>query len=122
MEDFVDARRRSSTRGREAKAAEGIEAGILNRLHLHKMPTDEQIGLSTVFHLADDIASGETFHPSGGLKFDRSVTEGELLLARTGRPWPARGQARGPHRRRHARGAVRHREGFLGLGVSRWWC
>ena len=23
--------------------------------------------------------SGETFHPSGGLKFDRSVTEGELL-------------------------------------------
>jgi malonyl-CoA reductase/3-hydroxypropionate dehydrogenase (NADP+) len=44
------------------------------------MPTDEQIGLSTVFHLADDIASGETFHPSGGLKFDRSVTEGELLL------------------------------------------
>ncbi|MEM1189769.1 MAG: SDR family NAD(P)-dependent oxidoreductase [Pseudomonadota bacterium] len=61
------------------KAAEGIEAGILNRLHLHKMPTDEQIGLSTVFHLADDIASGETFHPSGGLKFDRSVTEGELL-------------------------------------------
>ncbi|MEE4108794.1 MAG: SDR family oxidoreductase, partial [Halieaceae bacterium] len=28
---------------------------------------------------ADDIASGETFHPSGGLKFDRSVTEGELL-------------------------------------------
>ena len=62
------------------KAAAGIETGILNRLHLHKMPTDEQIGLSTVFHLADDIASGETFHPSGGLKFDRSVTEGELLL------------------------------------------
>ncbi|MDP5070677.1 MAG: SDR family oxidoreductase, partial [Congregibacter sp.] len=62
------------------KAAAAIEAGILNRLHLHKMPTDEQIGLSTVFHLADDIASGETFHPSGGLKFDRSVTEGELLL------------------------------------------
>lgn len=62
------------------KAAAGIETGILNRLHLHKMPTDEQISLSTVFHLADDIASGETFHPSGGLKFDRSVTEGELLL------------------------------------------
>ena len=38
------------------------------------------IGLSTVFHLADEIVSGETFHPSGGLKFDRSVTEGELLL------------------------------------------
>jgi malonyl-CoA reductase/3-hydroxypropionate dehydrogenase (NADP+) len=63
-----------------SKQAEQIETGILNRLHLHKMPTDEQVGLSTVFHLADDIVSGETFHPSGGLKFDRSVTEGELLL------------------------------------------
>jgi malonyl-CoA reductase/3-hydroxypropionate dehydrogenase (NADP+) len=62
------------------RSAEQIESGILNRLHLHKMPTDEQVGLSTVFHLADEIVSGETFHPSGGLKFDRSVTEGELLL------------------------------------------
>jgi len=62
------------------RAAEKIETGILNRLHLHKMPTDEQIGLSTVFSLADDSVSGETFHPSGGLKFDRSVTEGEMLL------------------------------------------
>ena len=62
------------------KAAERIESGIINRLHLHKMPTDEQVGLSTVFHLADDIVSGETFHPSGGLKFDRSVSEGELML------------------------------------------
>ena len=63
------------------KSASQIESGILNRLHLHKMPTDEQVGLSTIFHLADDIVSGETFHPSGGLKFDRSVTEGELLLS-----------------------------------------
>ncbi|MEE2893033.1 MAG: SDR family NAD(P)-dependent oxidoreductase [Pseudomonadota bacterium] len=60
--------------------AEKIGADILARLHLHKMPTDEQVGLSTVFSLADDIVSGETFHPSGGLKFDRSVTEGELML------------------------------------------
>jgi len=59
-----------------------IESGILDRLHLHKMPTDEQVGLSTVFSLADTSVSGETFHPSGGLKFDRSVTEGELI----GRP------------------------------------
>ena len=62
------------------RAAEKIEAGIINRLHLHKMPTDEQVALSTVFSLADEIVSGETFHPSGGLKFDRSVTEGELML------------------------------------------
>ncbi|MEM6640537.1 MAG: SDR family oxidoreductase, partial [Pseudomonadota bacterium] len=62
-------------------AAERIESGILGRLHLHKMPTDEQIGLSTVFSLADESSSGETFHPSGGLKFDRSVTEGEMMLS-----------------------------------------
>jgi len=62
------------------RAAQKIEAGILNRLHLHKMPTDEQVALSTVFSLADEIVSGETFHPSGGLKFDRSVTEGEMML------------------------------------------
>jgi len=62
------------------KAAKKIETGILNRLHLHKMPTDEEVGLSTVFSLADKSVSGETFHPSGGLKFDRSVTEGELML------------------------------------------
>ncbi len=62
------------------KESEKIESGILARLHLHKMPTDEQVSLSTVFSLADDSVSGETFHPSGGLKFDRSVTEGELML------------------------------------------
>jgi len=62
------------------RTAQKIEAGILDRLHLHRMPTDEQVALSTVFSLADDIISGETFHPSGGLKFDRSVTEGEMML------------------------------------------
>jgi malonyl-CoA reductase/3-hydroxypropionate dehydrogenase (NADP+) len=62
------------------RTAQKIEAGILDRLHLHRMPTDEQVALSTVFSLADDIISGETLHPSGGLKFDRSVTEGEMML------------------------------------------
>jgi len=80
LEEFVDAPDAFFAESAVKKAAKSIETGILNRLHLHKMPTDEQIGLSTIFHLADDIASGETFHPSGGLKFDRSVTEGELLL------------------------------------------
>lgn len=60
--------------------AEKIGADILARLHLHKMPTNEQVALSTVFSLADPVVSGEAFHPSGGLKFDRSVTEGELML------------------------------------------
>ena len=71
--DFFDPREIERT-------AQKIEAGILDRLHLHKMPTDEQVALSTVFSLADEIVSGETFHPSGGLKFDRSVTEGEMML------------------------------------------
>ena len=62
------------------RTADKIEAGIINRLHLHKMPTDEQVALSTIFSLADEIVSGEAFHPSGGLKFDRSVTEGEMML------------------------------------------
>jgi malonyl-CoA reductase/3-hydroxypropionate dehydrogenase (NADP+) len=62
------------------REAEKVEAGIIDRLHLHKMPTDEQVALSTVFYLADEIVSGETFHPSGGLKFERSVTEGELMV------------------------------------------
>lgn len=62
------------------KAAEKIQAGILGLLHLHRMPTDEEVGLATVFNLADNCVSGETFHPSGGLKFDRSVTEGEMML------------------------------------------
>jgi malonyl-CoA reductase/3-hydroxypropionate dehydrogenase (NADP+) len=69
---FVDAPAPFFEFAETSKQAEQIETGILNRLHLHKMPTDEQVGLSTVFHLADDIVSGETFHPSGGLKFDRS--------------------------------------------------
>ena len=80
LSTFVDAPAPFFDFSETSKQAEQIETGILNRLHLHKMPTDEQVGLSTVFHLADDIVSGETFHPSGGLKFDRSVTEGELLL------------------------------------------
>ena len=62
------------------RGAARIEEGIINRLHLHRMPTDEQVALSTVFSLADEIVSGESFHPSGGLKFDRSVSEGEMLL------------------------------------------
>lgn len=61
-----------------------VQEGILNLLHLHRMPTDEQVALSTVFYLADPNVSGETFHPSGGLKYDRSVSEGELV----GRPGP----------------------------------
>lgn len=67
MGQFVDAPEPFFDLEETMKSASQIESGILNRLHLHKMPTDEQVGLSTVFHLADDIVSGETFHPRAGL-------------------------------------------------------
>ncbi|MEM9691753.1 MAG: SDR family NAD(P)-dependent oxidoreductase, partial [Myxococcota bacterium] len=80
LDAFVDAPDPFFDERAVSKAADKIEAGIISRLHLHTMPTDEQVGLSTTFALADEIVSGETFHPSGGLKFERSVTEGELML------------------------------------------
>jgi malonyl-CoA reductase / 3-hydroxypropionate dehydrogenase (NADP+) len=80
MEAFQDAPQPFFAPEEVQDAAEKIETSILDLMHLHRMPTDAQVALSTVFSLADDIVSGETFHPSGGLKFDRSVTEGELLL------------------------------------------
>jgi malonyl-CoA reductase/3-hydroxypropionate dehydrogenase (NADP+) len=61
---------------REAKK---IHDGILSMLYLKRMPTEEDIALATVHYLAAGGVSGETFHPSGGLRFDRTVTEGELF-------------------------------------------
>ena len=77
---FVDAPEPFFDKSDVQVEATKVEEGIINRLHLHQMPTDEQVALSTVFSLADELVSGETFHPSGGLKFERSVTEGELML------------------------------------------
>lgn len=68
---------------REAKK---INDGILSMLYLKRMPTEEDVALATVHYLATDNVSGETFHPSGGLRFDRTVTEGELF----GKPKPER--------------------------------
>ncbi len=62
-----------------ARNAEKVRSGVLKMLHLHKMPTETEVALATVFYLADRAISGETFHPSGGLKQDRSITERELL-------------------------------------------
>jgi malonyl-CoA reductase/3-hydroxypropionate dehydrogenase (NADP+) len=84
LQAFVDTPEPFFPRDEVRREEEGIRESILAMLHLHRMPTDEDVALSTVFHLADDNVSGETFHPSGGLKFDRSVTEGEML----GRPGP----------------------------------
>jgi malonyl-CoA reductase/3-hydroxypropionate dehydrogenase (NADP+) len=56
-----------------------VRKGIMGMLDLQRMPTEFDVALATVYYLADRNVTGETFHPSGGLKFDRTVTEGELF-------------------------------------------
>jgi malonyl-CoA reductase/3-hydroxypropionate dehydrogenase (NADP+) len=60
---------------------EGDRVGerILGMLHLRRLPTNDDVAMATVFHLADRFVSGETFHTTGGLRFERAVTEGELF-------------------------------------------
>jgi malonyl-CoA reductase/3-hydroxypropionate dehydrogenase (NADP+) len=68
------------------KEAVKIKDGTLAMLNLNRMPTEQDVALATIYYLADRNVSGETFHPSGGLRFDRTVTEGELF----GKPSPGR--------------------------------
>jgi malonyl-CoA reductase/3-hydroxypropionate dehydrogenase (NADP+) len=68
------------------KEAAKVRDGVLGMLYLRRMPTEFDVALATVFYLADRNITGETFHPSGGLKFERTVTEGELF----GKPSPQR--------------------------------
>jgi malonyl-CoA reductase / 3-hydroxypropionate dehydrogenase (NADP+) len=56
-----------------------VRDGVLGMLYLRRMPTEFDVAMATVYYLADRNVSGETFHPSGGLKLDRTVTEGELF-------------------------------------------
>jgi malonyl-CoA reductase/3-hydroxypropionate dehydrogenase (NADP+) len=56
-----------------------VRDGILGMLDLRRMPTEFDVALATVFYLADRNVTGETFHPSGGLNFERTVSEGELF-------------------------------------------
>jgi malonyl-CoA reductase/3-hydroxypropionate dehydrogenase (NADP+) len=62
-------------------AREGGKVGerILGMLHLRRVPTNDDVALALVYQLADRFVSGETFHTSGGLRFERAVTEGELF-------------------------------------------
>ena len=62
-----------------ARNAEKIRSSVLKLLHLQKMPTETEVALATVYFLADRAISGDTFHPSGGLKQERSITERELF-------------------------------------------
>lgn len=67
---------------------EGGKVGerILGMLHLRRLPSNDDVALSTIYHLADRYVTGETFHTTGGLRFERAVTEGELF----GKANPAR--------------------------------
>ncbi|GAB4197583.1 MAG: malonyl CoA reductase subunit Mcr [Roseiflexaceae bacterium] len=67
------------TREQIGAEANKVREGIVGMLDLHRMPTEFDVALTTVYYLADRNVTGETFHPSGGLKFDRTVTEGELF-------------------------------------------
>ena len=59
--------------------ARKVGDGIRGMLYLQRMPTEFDVAIATVHYLADRNVSGETFHPSGGLRFERTVTEGELF-------------------------------------------
>ena len=59
--------------------AEKIRSGVIGMLHLHRMPTETDVALATVFFMADRAISGETFEPSGGLQQERTITERELF-------------------------------------------
>lgn len=64
---------------RIATEAKKIQGGVLGMLHLHRMPTETDVALATVFFMADRAISGETFEPSGGLQQERTITERELF-------------------------------------------
>lgn len=67
------------TRAQIEREARKVRDGVLGMLYLQRMPTEFDVAMATVYYLADRNVSGETFHPSGGLKFERTVTEGELF-------------------------------------------
>ncbi|MCU0495424.1 MAG: SDR family oxidoreductase, partial [Chloroflexaceae bacterium] len=66
------------------REARKVRDGVMGMLYLQKMPTEYDVAIATVYYLADRAVTGETFHPSGGLRFERTGTEGELF----GKPSP----------------------------------
>jgi malonyl-CoA reductase / 3-hydroxypropionate dehydrogenase (NADP+) len=60
---------------------EGNKVGerITGMMHLKRIPSNLDVALGVIYHLADRFVSGETFHSTGGLRFERAVTEGELF-------------------------------------------
>lgn len=66
------------TRAVIEREARKVRDGIMASLYLHRMPTEFDVAIATVYYLADRAVSGETFHPSGGLRYERTPTGGEL--------------------------------------------
>jgi malonyl-CoA reductase/3-hydroxypropionate dehydrogenase (NADP+) len=67
------------TRTQIEREARKVHEGIMGMLYLQRMPTEFDVALATVYYLADNNVTGETFHPSGGLRFERTPTGGELF-------------------------------------------
>ncbi|WP_303646663.1 SDR family NAD(P)-dependent oxidoreductase [Candidatus Chloroploca mongolica] len=61
------------------REARKVRDGVMGMLYLQKMPTEFDVAIATVYYLADRNVSGETFHPSGGLRYERTPVGGELF-------------------------------------------
>nr|WP_274378139.1 SDR family NAD(P)-dependent oxidoreductase [Oscillochloris trichoides] len=68
------------------REARRVRDGVMSMLYLQRMPTEFDVALATVYYLNDRSVSGETFHPSGGLRHERTPTGAELY----GSPAPQR--------------------------------
>jgi malonyl-CoA reductase / 3-hydroxypropionate dehydrogenase (NADP+) len=67
------------TRSQIEREARKVRDGVMTMLYLQRMPTEFDVAIAIVYYLADRAVSGETFHPSGGLRFERTATGGELF-------------------------------------------
>jgi malonyl-CoA reductase/3-hydroxypropionate dehydrogenase (NADP+) len=67
------------TRAQIEREARKVRDGVMSMLYLQRMPTEFDVATATVYYLADRNVTGETFHPSGGLRVERTTTEGELF-------------------------------------------
>jgi malonyl-CoA reductase / 3-hydroxypropionate dehydrogenase (NADP+) len=66
-------------RGQIEREARKVRDGVMGMLYLQRMPTEYDVAIATVYYLADRAVSGETFHPSGGLRYERTPMGGELF-------------------------------------------
>ncbi len=67
------------TRAQIEREARKVRDGIMGVLYLQRMPTEFDVAIATVYYLADRAVTGETFHPSGGLRYERTPVGGELF-------------------------------------------